>query len=281
MDHDEEILRELKTLLMEEEIVSQQAILEELERLKKLILDHEQFGAHLDPYLEAKITYLRDNFPRLFGAAMSEAIKIQVRDSQDEIIDALYPIIGKLIVKYLKSEIERINERIDKQLQNTFSLSGIWRRFKALFTGVSYEDMMMKDAVANAAVEEIFVINKEAGLLLAHHSLNNLMNPDMIAGMLTGIKGFIEHAFLTGEQQLETLEYESHEIVVHNFRTFYIAALLSGYPSAEFKSKLHASVNGFCEDHRISPEKEVTRAEFERLSEALKTHFYGFNQVDK
>lgn len=276
MNRDEEILRELKILLMEEEIVSQQAILDELTQLKNLILDKEQFGDHLEPYLENKIIYLRENFPSLFGKAMSEAIKIQVRDSQDEIIDALYPIIGRLIVKYLKTEIERINERIDRQLQRNFSARGFWIWLKAIFRGVSYEDMMMKDA-AHAAVEEIFVINKEAGLLLAHHSLTNLMNPDMIAGMLTGIKGFIEHAFMTGEQQLETLEYENHEIVVHNFRTFYIASLISGYPNAEFKSKLHAKVNEFCENHRISPEKEVTRQEFESLSEELKTHFYGFN----
>lgn len=276
MHRDEEILRELKTLLMEEEIVSQQAIIEELDHLKQLMLDHEQFGAHIEPYLEAKITYLKENFPRLFGKAMSEAIKLQVRESQDEIIDALYPIIGRLIVKYLKTEIERINERIDKQLQQTFTLKGIGIWVKSVFSGVSYEDMMMKDA-APAAVEEIFVINNEAGLLLAHHSLNNLMNPDMIAGMLTGIKGFIEHAFMTGEQQLETLEYENHEIVVHNFRTFYIAALISGYPNAEFKSKLHAAVNTFCESHRISPAGDGNRAEFERLSEELKTHFYGFN----
>lgn len=280
MDRDEEILNELKTLLMEEEIISQQAILEDVSRLKALLHEPEQFGEHLDPFLEEKITYLKDNFPQLFGKAMSQAIRLQVRDSQGEIIDALYPIIGKLIVKYLKTEIEQINERIDRQLQHTFSIKGIWLRGKAFFSGVSYEEMVMRNA-AHSTVEEVFVINHESGLLLGHYSMSNLLNPDMIAGMLSGIKSFVEHAFNTGEQRLETLEYENHEIVVHNFQTFYIATLLTGYPSAEFKSKLHESINTFCEHNQISPDKEVNRAQFEKLSEEMKTHFYGFNQVDK
>lgn len=272
------LLNELKALLRFDDSDEKKEFIARVETLEEEIRDEELFEERIKPHFEKNIAYLQENYPELFGKYLATAIKAQIRDSQDEIIDALYPIIGKLIAKYIKAEIDRISQRMDERLDDPFSSFKL--RIKALFSGVSYQEMIMREG-AQAILEEIFVIRKEDGLLMGHFSLNEVSHPDMIAGMLTGIKGFIEHAFEKASQELETLEYESYTILIFNFKTFYFAAVEKGPIKAKFKERLQSSIFSFCETHDVITDQSLHKGVIDSLSLNLKEHFYGFNQLDK
>ncbi|MEM6801831.1 MAG: hypothetical protein AAF696_10545 [Bacteroidota bacterium] len=274
----EGLLVELRSLLTSDDSEVKEEMLQRIDSLQKEIRDEDLFEEKIKPHFEKNIAYLQENYPNLFGKYMATAIKAQIRDSQDEIIDALYPIIGKLIAKYIRAEIDRISQRVDQRLDDPFS--GIKLRVKAFFSGVSYDEMLMRES-AQAVLEEIFVIRKEDGLLMGHFSLEDVSHPDMIAGMLTGIKSFIEHAFEKTSQELETLEYENHTILIFNFQSFYFAAVEQGPIKAEFKERLRNSIFSFCEEHEVIADQSLNKAVIDSLSLELKEHFYGFNQLDK
>jgi len=59
----------------------------------------------------------------------------------------------------------------------------------------------------------------------------------MLAGMLTAIKSFVEDAFMSEEQNLETINYELYTLHIQNFYNYYITAVISGPYNATIKQK--------------------------------------------
>jgi hypothetical protein len=274
------LLAAIKEILLDEDRAAQNSVQKEVNTIKSEFLEETNFHQkHLDPYFEQKIVYLQKNFPKLFGPFLSTAIKIQIRDSQDEIIEALYPIIGKLIRKYISAEIEMISQKIDYQLQQTFSAEAWWNRFVAFVRGKDYKEGIM-DKVVDATIEEIFVIDQDSGLLLGHYSFNNLIDADMIAGMLTGIKSFVEQAFMTGPQELEALEYSGYKIVVNSFHRMYVACVVQGTLTGSMKAKIYDSVLDFCERNKITTQQDITKELVEDVSNKLQHHFAVFQNSE-
>lgn len=272
-------LEELRAILLTPDRESQSTVMERLAELEKALVDDKAFEERLTPHLEAQVVHLQKNFPKLFGQFLGPAIKHQIEEEREVIIDALYPIIGKLIAKYLKEEIKRISERIDESMKDPFSLSTLKFRAKALFAGVSYQELLFREVTNRHKLEEIFIIQKDSGLSMAHYSLNEVTRSQMVAGMLTGIKSFLEDAFQKGTQELDTLEYEDYRIKIYPFPRFYVATVIEGSPDQEYERFLKKYVDEFCAKEPIPAREEVTQVIQDRLSLALKEHFHGFNQA--
>lgn len=270
-----ERLDALRELLLHPDRMEQSALRARLQELEALLRDEPAFARLLEPHLMRQLAELQENFPALFGKSLATAIKVQIRDAQAEIIDALYPIIGKLIARYLRAELERISQQIDQRLKDPFSWESLKLRIKARLTGVPYEELLFREGLA-LRVEAVFLIEKETGLPLAHCSRAGLAQPEVVAGMLTGIKSFIEHAFQTESQELETLVYERYTISLHNFETYYAAVALSGPPDAAFRQRLRDHVLRFSESAPVHTGEPVTRDRQDALSAALEAHFTSF-----
>lgn len=271
-------LEELRALLLAQDRASHSSVMERLAELEQAMVDDETFAERLNPYLEEQVRYLQQEFPSLFGKFLGPAIKQQIQEEREVIIDALYPIIGKLIARYLKEEIQRISEKLDESLKDPFSMSNLKLRFKAMFSSVSYEELLFREIAGSNKLEEVFIIQKDTGLSMAHYSLHGVTRSQMVAGMLTGIKSFMEDAFQKGGQELDTLEYDKYQIKVFPYSRFYIAAVIEGTPDAKYERVLRQKVDEFCTNTDIPLGSEVTNELQARLSNTLKQHFDAFNQ---
>ena len=96
-------------------------------------------------------------------------------------------------------------------------------------------------------VEEIFVIEKDSGLLKGSYSKGNIADKDMVSGMLTAIKSFAEDAFSKEGQDLEDIKFETFQLSIQNFKTIYIATATSGVISRDFKEELYDYTNTLAE----------------------------------
>jgi len=269
--------RKLQELLFEEDGQLTDRIQVELDALRQELRSREDIDARVEPFFDEKLEFLKTNFPDLFGAAMAKTIKQQIRDSQDEMIDALYPIIGRLIRRFVAKELERLTERIDHNINETFSWKGWVKRFRRWFQGESFQDQMMRDMV-EAEVEEVFIVDKESGLLAGAWSREERADQDMVAGMLTAIKSFVESAFEQGAQDLETIEYETYKIILHNFQTYYVAVIVSGVVSSAYKTRLRDFVMAFEERYRVVTRVDITEEVVEQNSLLLKERFDEFTK---
>ena len=125
------------------------------------------------------------------------------------------------------------------------------------------------------------MIDAENGLPKGHYSLSDVSHPDMVAGMLTGIKSFVEHAFEKTHEELNLLEYEKYKILLHTFENFYIATVVAGNLNAVFEQQLTDSVFEFCRNNPIVKDPLITQESKDDLSGKIQAHFEGFNHADK
>lgn len=194
--------------------------------------------------VDNKIEDLKENFPRYFGGTITETIKVQIKESQDEVVEALYPIIGKLVKKFIIVEITKLSESINETMNNKFSIKQLIKRlFKRKKSDV--EDVFQE--VFDSFIEEVFVIEKDSGLLLGSYSRGNIADKDMVSGMLTAIKSFAEDAFSKEGQDLEDIKFETFQLSIQNFKSIYIATATSGVLNTEFKEGIFDDVNNLAE----------------------------------
>ena len=74
--------------------------------------------------------------------------------------------------------------------------------------------------------------------------------------MLTAIKSFIEEAFKTGNDQLESIEYGLYNIHIQNFNSYYMAVILYGTVDHSYLAKLEYELLNFAEKHLRTKESE-------------------------
>ena len=78
-----------------------------------------------------------------------------------------------------------------------------------------------------------------------------MTDEDMVAGMLTAIKSFVEDAFKKESQNLQYIEYDLYHIHLQNFSSFYIAVIVSGAYNVIFKDKLEDKIFKFTSKQKI------------------------------
>lgn len=188
----------------------------QFEELRRIILsdDREENNERNQRLLE-KIDVLENqlNDP-------DEFVKI-LYNSKEQVVDMLGPNMGKLIRKFIRSEMERLSENITQKRKALFSFDFLRKN---------------KNKSANGQLAQVFIIHKQSGLVIGEYGNEDTIEPDLIASMLTAIKSFVETAFGDGESDLESLEYGNYTILLFNFEQFYFALITEGILTKETKS---------------------------------------------
>lgn len=244
-------LNTLKTILFEEESKRLEQLNEKLKDVDTRLEDIINNQDISEEELQEILAYMMEVMPEKLGPAITATLKTQIAESRDEVVQVLFPIIGQMIKKFIQREMQILTEKIDEQLQNAFSLDNLMLRLKSMFTGVSYAELMIKNS-NKPEVMEVFIIEEGSGILLGSYSRFSTMDKDMIAGMLTAIKSFVNDAFEGKEQKLEMVEYDLYKIYIQHFQKFYMAIVLSGSIGAEYKSKLDDNILKFVKDHTLA-----------------------------
>ncbi|MFQ3680179.1 MAG: OmpA family protein [Pseudanabaenaceae cyanobacterium] len=165
------------------------------------------------------------------GAAIQQQIALE----RDAMVDALYPVIGSTIAKYFAEAIRSINEK----LENAFSLEGLRRKVRARMQGVSEAELIFKES-SPFQVRALFLIHKMSGLVIGEAQRENILEGDMVAGMLTAIRSFANDCIArTGDvKELDRIDYGNSQILLEVAGYCYLAAAVDGDPPPEFLERL-------------------------------------------
>jgi len=124
---------------------------------------------------------------------LASSISREIEENRDKMIDALYPILGGMVSRYVANTIAEIRENIDKKIDEGLSLKRLERKIKSKLTGVSESELILQEET-RAKIRAIFVIQRDTGLLIAESSWQNdeFEDPHIVASMASAIKDFIE-----------------------------------------------------------------------------------------
>jgi outer membrane protein OmpA-like peptidoglycan-associated protein len=183
-----------------------------------------------------------DSIATTLGPEMGEAIKNQIMVEKDAMVDALYPVIGSTISKYMVELVKTINDKVE----SAFSLEGIKRKIRAKIQGVSEAELILQEAV-NYEVQAVFLIHKASGLVIreVHPALELRLEADMLAGLLTAIRSFVNEGIVQpGEfSELHQIEYDASQIILEVAGYCYLAAVVKGAPSQKFTQRLKKTLS--------------------------------------
>ena len=248
--NEQEKLDVLKKLLFTEEKEITDSIVQKVEALQKTVYQKTELSHKVDPIIEERLVKFVDEIPTTLGPTITEALKEEISRSQDAVVEALYPILGKMIKRYIAHEIRLLSENISKKTKQVFSFKNWFRSKKAAAKGISGGDLAISD-YGKPQLIQLLVIKKESGILISEFSPfeKKMIDKEMVAGMLTAIKSFVEDAFAGGDQDLETIEYELYRLHIQNFYSYYVVAVIAGAYSLEFKDKLENAITEFAKNH--------------------------------
>ena len=190
---------------------------------------------------------------RMLTPVLGDAIRTSIRDHRQEMIEALYPIIGQLVVRAVSEAIRDLARGIDQRMRMSFSPAVVWRRVQARLQGVSAAELALRDALP-FMVAEIFLIHRTSGLLLLHISWQSEIDTadaDLIGGLLTAIRDFVQEAFGRGqEEQLDEIHYGDLRILIEAASEVYLGVVVegvepAGFPAADARARLRYPAGAF------------------------------------
>lgn len=191
-----------------------------------------------------------DAMSEALGPEMGRAIKTQIELERDAMVDALYPVIGDTIRKYMAEVIASINEKVEK----TLSPAGIRRKIQARVQGVSEGELILQESMP-FQVQAVFLIQKASGLVIqeaqpqaTHHRLDS----EMLAGMLTAIRQFINDCVGDSEEtsELHEIDYDGDSRIVLEVAGYsYLAVVLKGTPSQAYQEKMRKTLGAIVQQH--------------------------------
>ncbi|MEG4109699.1 OmpA family protein [Microcoleus sp. S13_C5] len=214
--------------------------------------NRQSMGVAISPALTVGISHRMSESPDEIAMAiapeMAAAIKQQIHLKREAMSDALYPIIGSTILKYIAEMMREINEKVESAL----SPEGISRKIKAKIQGISEAELLMKETTP-LSVKAVFLIQAGSGLVISavQKSEREQLESEMVAGMLTAIRAFVNDCISQSGNiaEIDAIEYGTSTIVLEVAGSCYLAVVMQGETRQWFKYKMRAIFNNIVQEY--------------------------------
>ena len=214
-------------------------------RLDELAVTPEEL-ADILPDAVALRTARDKQLARSLAPTLQEAFGESVQRNPQQIAHVIFPILGPAIRKAIAETMAGFVNTLNRAIENSLSVKGLKWRIEAWRTGVPYAQIVIKHALVYR-VEQVFLIHRETGLPLAHVTAEDLetQDADLISGMLTAIRDFVQDSFGTtddGDGGLRTFSVGERTILVEQGPKALLAAVVSGQHPPTLLERLQATL---------------------------------------
>ncbi len=201
----------------------------------------QAIGPEIGAAIREQIRIDRDEIVDALAPTMGKTIKEQVSLERDSMVDALYPVIGSTITRYLGEAIREINDKV----ANALSLEGVQRKIQAKLQGVSEAELILQEVI-KSTVQAVFLIHKSSGLIISEvqQSGEARLESEMLAGMLTAIRSFVNDCIVQAEEikELNEIEYGDSRILIEVAGYCYLAVIIKGEIRKQFIQKIRRTL---------------------------------------
>ena len=175
---------------------------------------------------------------------LEEALRISVARNPQLLADTLFPIIGRAVRNSVANALRGIVESLNETVERSVSLDAFKWRLESLRTGRPFGEIVLARSL-RYRVEQVFAIDRETGLLLAHVSREreNTQENEMISGMLTAVQDFVHDSFVETEgAELDTVELGEFNVWIQHGPNALLCAVVTGTPPRELRDALQRTL---------------------------------------
>jgi OOP family OmpA-OmpF porin len=233
-------LEELRRLLL---VAEHAQVAKIQERLDDPEIHAEDVSRVLPEAIAIRATKDRE-LTRVMLPTVEEAILSSVRRDPHVLVDALFPVMGPAIRKAIASALASMIESLNETLERSFSVQGLKWRWEAWRTGKPLPEIILLRTLVYR-VEQVFLIHRKTGLLLQHVSATSagVQDADMVSGMLTAIRDFVQDSFGGGrEQSLDSFKVGDFTVRIEQGPEAVLAAVIRGNAPPELRSLLTETI---------------------------------------
>lgn len=221
---------------------------EDLQRLAKLVNDPEKFSQEISALLPVSIKLMIDQGKVSYTdliPLIESALKDSIRKDPHTLSDILFPVMLPAIRKAVADDIRNMLNSLNTTLEHGFSPKRIGWRFKAMFSGMSYAEMVLSHAYIYR-VKQVFLIHKKTGLLLNSSSDSNdsvTKDEDMVSSMLSAIKDFVQDSFsVSDDNELNTINVGKFNIWIEQGPSAILAVVIDGDAPSSYRNILKEAI---------------------------------------
>lgn len=160
-------------------------------------------------------------------------IKAELKNSQDEMVEALYPITGRLVKSYVASAIKDLAEDMNRKLEQ----NAVMLRLQSLTTGRSVGEIALA-STQDFKVLELFLIRRGSGELVAHWPQEAGGREHLMSGVLAAVNAFANEAFSAAEGALRQIDLGEETIYLRGSQLYLLAAKCSGTAPKDIEQTL-------------------------------------------
>lgn len=240
-----EELRGALEALISREAADRKAMAERLETVLRRAGSEEQFRTSVADVLDAALREAEikrhDPLARAMAPLVVKTIKTELRNSQDEMVEALYPITGRLVKSYVASAMKDLMEQINRRLAG--GSNPVMLRVRSLFTGRSVAELALAET-QRLEVVELFLIRRGSGELLQHWPDRPSgggvgSNSDIhLSGVLTAINDFAAEALKGDGGNLRAFALDDFQMYLRASPAHLLAAKCRGSGAAGVEAVL-------------------------------------------
>ena len=170
---------------------------------------------------------------KALAPAVEDALIASVRANPNTLADVLFPVMGPAIRKSLAQFLAAMLEGMNRTLEQSFSFQGLLWRWEAFRTGKSFAEVVLLHTLVYRT-EQVFLIHRTTGLPLLHVAApevrDEAQDADMVSGMLTAIRDFVQDAFRNNNnaESLDALRVGELEVFVEQGPLAVLAGVIRG-----------------------------------------------------
>lgn len=151
-------------------------------------------------------------------------IKTELRNSQDEMVEALYPITGRLVKAYVASAMKDLTDQMNRRLER----NPVMLRLQSLVTGRSIAELALA-GTQEFELEELFLIRRATGDLVAHWSAHGASGREqLMSGVLAAVNEFANEAFAADQNSMRHIDIGGANVYLRGSPLYLVAAKCTG-----------------------------------------------------
>jgi len=232
----------------------------ELERLQRLMRDPQEFAEEISEWLPYSIRKLIDRGVITVDALlpfMENAMHQSIQKNPHKLADILFPVMGPAIRKAVSEDMKKLIASVNTTLESGLSPQSLKWRMQAMFSRRTFAEFVMANTYIYH-VRQVFFIHRETGILL-HQEVadeNIELESDMVSGMLTAIRDFVQDSFKSSSSDsLDEIQVGELKIIIEQGPYAIVAAIVEGQPPADYRLILMETVEALHFNHALDLEK--------------------------
>jgi outer membrane protein OmpA-like peptidoglycan-associated protein len=225
-------IEHLKTLLFEPETARLLALETGVSHLQQYVGSAERLQMATADVLVSALERAEVSRPRELANAIApsvvSAIRKEIRNSRELMVDALYPITGRLVTAAVANAFRELVARLEQSI-SALTSTELWiARIKSLVTGRPLAEFVLADSNP-PRVNRLLIIERGNGRLIADWKRDETRDEraDLLSAMVAAILEFSVQA-LGGAGTLQKLDFGGREIVLRASPRFILAAECMG-----------------------------------------------------